>query len=126
MQVALALPNEDPTTMSYALAVMLSLSLGTVDPGTDAPLVPGSIALDETGRYDSPRSYDDTVDYYRRYFRSRGSARWRNIVNLPSIKAKHIQNTAKKALWDGINIYEHRGRVRIFVIPKSPAPDATP
>ena len=112
--------------MAYALALMLSLSLGNVDPGTDAPLVPGSIALDETGRYDSPRSYDDTVDYYRRYFRSRGGAQWRNIVNLPSIKAKHIKSTTKKDQWEGINVYEHRGRVRIFVIPKSTETEASP
>ena len=109
--------------MTHALLLMLRLSLGNVDPGTDAPLVPGAVSLDETGRYDSSRSYDDTINYYRRYFRSRGGAKWRNIVNLPTIKAKHIQNTRKKSGWEGINIYEHRGRVRIFVIPKLEAPD---
>ena len=112
--------------MTHVLLLMLSLTIGNVDPGTDAPLVPGAIALDETGRYDSPRSYDDTVDYYRRYFRSRGGSKWRNIVNLPSVKAKHIQSTLKKTAWEGLNIYEHRGRVRIFVIPRPDPIEPTP
>ena len=106
--------------MTHVLLIMLSLSTAEVDPGTDAPLVPSAVALDETGRYESPRSYDETIDYYRRYFRSRGGAKWRNIVNLPTIRAKHIYSTSRKAAWQGINIYEHRGRVRIYVIPKTP------
>jgi hypothetical protein len=39
-------------------------------------------------------------------------------VTLPSIKAKHIECLRKKTRWEGINIYEKQGEVRIFVIPR--------
>lgn len=84
----------------------------------EAPIVPESQALDEPGRYRSGRSYDESLDYYRRVFRRTGGVRWYNIINKPGIKAKHIQSLRKKTNWEGINVYEHRGQVRVFVIPR--------
>jgi hypothetical protein len=95
----------------------LALTMGAADARTDAPLVPGAIELDDLGRYDSPRSFDDTVEYYERYFRGDRQRRWRHIVNLPTVRAQHVENKKKESGWSGINIYEHRGKVRIYVIP---------
>ncbi len=99
------------------LATLISIVAGTDLPG-EAPLVPGAIPLEEAGRYSSARSYDDTVSYYQRFFRSTGGVRWHHIVNLPSVKAKHVKSLRKSTLWEGINIYESKGQVRFFVIPR--------
>lgn len=106
----------------------ISLALGASDARTDAPLVPGAVELEDLGRYESPRSYDDTIEYYERYFRGDHHRRWRHIVNLPTVRAQHIENKKQQSGWSGINVYEHRGKVRIFVIPNleylaRPSPD---
>ena len=89
----------------------------------EAPLIPEAVPLEEPGRYASPRNYDDTIKYYQRYFRSAGGVRWHHIVNLPSVKAKHIKSLNESTSWEGINIYETQGHVRFYVIPrKKPAP----
>jgi hypothetical protein len=87
-----------------------------------APILPGAISLKEEGRYRSPRSYEDALDYYKRIFRRTGGVRWHNVVNLPGIKAKNIESLRKKTHWEGINIYEKGGEVRIYVIPRPPPP----
>ncbi len=103
--------------------LLLTLSLSLVPVSTfaqskDAPIVSGARSLSETGRYASPRSYEDTVEFYRRHFRSRGGVRWRSIINQPGIKAVHIRSVRKATNWAGINVYETRGEARIFVIPR--------
>ena len=84
----------------------------------DAPVVPGATALGEPGRYESPRTWDDTLAFYKYYFKREGGVRWRNVVNLPGIKAKHIQSLRNRTKWMGINIYDKQGHIRIFVIPR--------
>jgi hypothetical protein len=88
----------------------------------EAPIVTDARALEEPGRYDVPKSFDETVEFYKRVFKHTSSQiRWRNIVNSPGIKAKHIQSLRNSTQWEGINIYEKAGKVRIFVIAR-PAP----
>lgn len=84
----------------------------------EAPISANAIALEEPGRYKSLHTYDETLDFYRRIFNQTGGVRWRNIANSPSIKAKHVESLRKKTRWEGINIYEKQGEVRIFVIPR--------
>ena len=104
---------------------VLTLFLTIAGPNAtlDSPGVPGAIAQAEPGRFISPRSYDDTLKYFRRYFNARGGVRWRSIVNLPSVKAQHIESLRKKTKWEGINIYETKGRVHYYVIPRHATPD---
>lgn len=103
--------------MISVAVLTLALTFGAADARTDAPLVPGAIELEDIGRYESPRSFDDTVKYYERYFRGDRQRRWRHIVNLPTVRAQHVENKKQESGWLGINIYEHRGKVRIYVIP---------
>ena len=100
------------------LTFLLTSTTLTEDPLTSAPLVPGAVPLEEQGRYESSRNFDDTVQYYYRKFRGTGLARWKNIVNLPTVRAKHLQSKQDKSKWLGINIYESEGKVRIYVIPR--------
>ena len=106
------------------LAPMLLLTLFLTNADEkylDFPLLPGSIALEEPGRFESPRTYKQTLHFYKYFVRNEAGVRWRNIVNLPQIKARHIESTNKKSLWSGANVYEHKGRVRVYVIPRDPA-----
>lgn len=104
------------------LVTALCLTLwGADEPAyLDAPLIEGAVPMQEPGRFESPRPYNDTLDYYKWFFRSRGGVRWRNIVNLPQVRAKHIESIRPKTKWQGLNIYEKQGKVRIFVVPRDP------
>ncbi len=99
-------------------SLALALTLGVSEAPVDAPLPPSAVALDEPGRYRVGRSFDETLDFYTRLFNQPGVVRWRNIVNLPGIRAKHIECLRKKTKWEGINIYEYKGEVRLYVIPR--------
>lgn len=101
-------------------AIALLLALAGAD-NVEAPIVSGARALGEPGRYESAKSFDSTIEWYKRKFKTTGGVRWRSIVNLPSIKAKHLQSVRKRTNWAGINIYEHQGRVRLFVVPREDA-----
>ncbi len=103
-----------------SLAFLALLSVGVTDP-LDAPLVPGASSVGEPGRYRSPRNFDDTLDFYERLFKT-GGARWRSIVNLPGIKAKHLESTRRSTKWEGINLYEYKGQVRLYVVPRDAKP----
>jgi hypothetical protein len=109
-----------PQVAMLLTALLFVASLGAADPALDAPVVPGATQLEEPGRYRSPRTFDDTLDFYQRLFNQPGVVRWRTIVNLPGIRAKHIENLRKKTKWEGINIYEYKGEVRLYVIPRDP------
>ncbi len=113
--------------MSSVVTLALLALLGA-DDGTylDAPVVPGATPTGEPGRYESPKTYDDTLTHYKWYFKTRGGVRWRNVVNLPQIRAKHIESTRPKTRWQGLNIYEMQGKVRIFVVPRDPEAKAAP
>jgi len=101
----------------HAFVIALSvLGAGLTEVPIDAPIVPGAEPLEEPGRYRSNRSFDDTLDFYQRLFNQTGLVRTRSIVNLPGIKAKHIECLRKKTKWEGINVYEYKGEVRLFVI----------
>ncbi len=104
---------------SIAFAALLSLSMVTEE-YLGVHVINEAVPLDEPGRYESPRTYDDTLQYYKWHFKSRGGVRWRNVVNLPHIRAKHIQSVRPRTKWQGINIYERNGRVRLFIVPRVP------
>jgi hypothetical protein len=102
---------------------LLTASLVFAELPVEAPIVPGSVPLEDPGRYRSRRSYQDTVLYYERVFRRVAGERWHNIVNLPGIKAKNVESRRSKTNWEYINIYETRGQVCIYVIPRERAPE---
>lgn len=103
-----------------AIGSIIALSLGLLgaDGHLGAPIPHGSTPLKEPGRYESSRTYDSTLEFYRTHFRNRGGIRWRNIINLAHIRGKHIQSTRRNTDWAGINVYEKGGKVRIFVVPR--------
>jgi hypothetical protein len=97
-------------------ALYVALSLANADLPIDPPIMESAIPLEEPGRYRSLRSFDKTLEYYKRLFRNTGSVQWRTIVNLPSVKARHIKSLKQKTRWEGLNIYEKNGETRLYFL----------
>ena len=107
-----------PHTFLLLCALWAPAATTAAELPVEAPL-PGSVTpLADPGRYRSGRGYEETLDFYRRVFNQTGGVRWRNIINQPGVKAKHVESLRKKSKWEGINIYEAQGEVKIYVIPR--------
>jgi hypothetical protein len=101
--------------IAFGFTTLLAL-LSAAELPVEAPLPACAVPMDEPGRYHCARSLDETLDFYRRLFNQTGGVRWRNIISLPNIKARHIDSLRSKTRWEGINVYEKAGEVRIYVI----------
>jgi hypothetical protein len=80
----------------------------------------------ETHRVRSPDGYDETLRWYRKQFQGGQSGgqsivKWKKIVELPTVKAIHVECVSPECPWTGMNIYAHRGETRIFIFPRQAA-----
>lgn len=112
--------------LALSFALLASTLVGAEAALANSPKVHGieliawSKKIDED-RYESPRSWDKTIEYFQKYFRGWKGVRWHREVNLPAVKYIHIENTNDKGAWDGINIYElPNGKVRVYVLKRQP------
>ena len=107
-----------PRYKAALAAVFLSLpGLAPAAEKAGGALVPDDSVKIGENRYRSPRSYDETVKFYRGVYGPRYSRR--PIADTPSVKAVHIENPdAKPGQWEGLNVYELKGEVRVFVLLK--------
>ena len=81
-----------------------------------AVLPDGAVKVAEN-RYRVPKDWEDTLRFYRQSYPPRYTRR--PIADQPGVKAVHIVNPdAKAGSWEGLNIYEAKGEVRIFVLVK--------
>ena len=78
------------------------------------PLPSGSTEVGEN-RYRSGSSYEDTIKFFTTNYR--GLPR-KPIANQPGIRAVHFDSMEASSGWEGFNVYERAGEVRIFVIPR--------
>lgn len=68
-------------------------------------------------RYQLGRGYDAALKYFRTAYPARYTRR--PIADQPGVKAVHIANPdAKPGQWEGLNVYELKGEVRVFVLVK--------
>lgn len=68
-------------------------------------------------RYRVPKSYDETVRFYKQIYPARYTRR--PIADRPGVKAVHIDNPEPHpGQWEGLNVYELKGEVRVFVLLK--------
>lgn len=86
------------------------------------PVAAGAVPLNEPGRYKVNRSFDDAIEYYKRMFKQESGVRWYNIINQPGLRAKHLASLRKNTEWEGINIYERGGEVRLYIVPRGKRP----
>jgi len=81
-----------------------------------AALPDGALKVAEN-RYRIPKSYEETVKFYKQVYPPRYTRR--PIADQPGVKAFHIENPdARPGQWDGLNVYELKGDVRVFVLVK--------
>lgn len=107
---------------AYVGLLLGASSPPTHDQPVTAPIGNQFVALKEKGRYRVRATYDETLEFYRRAFKAIGGVRWRSITNKPGLKAQHIESLRKKTNWEGINIYESNGEVKVYVLPRPPEP----
>ena len=84
-------------------------------------IVPWSKKIGD-GRFKSGRDFDKTIKFFADNFRGSSRVKWLAETNLPRVKYRHLQNLSTSRVWDGINIYEIKGTVYIYVLPHVDAP----
>jgi len=68
-------------------------------------------------RYRLGRDWDAALKFYRTVYSARFARR--PIADQPGVKAVHIANPdPKPGQWEGLNVYETKGEVRVFVLVK--------
>jgi hypothetical protein len=71
-------------------------------------------------RYRAPGNMEKTMEYFKVVYPV-GTYVRRSIADQPGIRAFHIANPGGKG-FEGLNVYETRDEVRIFVIPEGETP----
>jgi hypothetical protein len=108
-----------PPRYKAALAGLFLLlpALGLADLRVAGAAMPDGAEKVAENRYRSAKSWDETIRFYRQVYPARYTRR--PVADQPSVKAVHIDNPdARPGVWEGVNIYEAKGAVRIFVLVK--------
>jgi hypothetical protein len=110
------LPPRYKAALAAVLLAVPGLALADGAKVAGALLPDGAEKVAEN-RYRVPRTYDETLRFYRQTYGARYARR--PIADQPGVKAVHIDNPeARPGQWDGLNIYEAKGEVRVFVLVK--------
>ena len=104
-----------PWILAISTVLMLESGLAQAETVHGALLAEGAHKVGEA-RYVAQKDWDKTVGFYRRLYSPGADYVWRNLPSTPQVKAIHIENRKPGRSWDGINVYETRGKVYIFVI----------
>jgi hypothetical protein len=79
-----------------------------------AVLPDGAVKVAEN-RYRVPKTYEETNRFFRQTYGPRFARR--PIADQPGVKAVHIVNPEPRpGQWEGLNVYELKGEVRVFVL----------
>jgi hypothetical protein len=105
-----------PRYKAALAAVFLSLpGLALAAEKVGGAIVPDDSVKVGENRFRSPRSYEETLKFYRGVYGPRYARR--PIADTPGVKAVHIENPdAKPGQWEGLNVYELKNEARIFVL----------
>lgn len=97
------------------LALVPGLALAEVK--VAGALLPDGAEKVSENRYRVPRTYEETLKFFRQTYGARYIRR--PIADQPGVKAVHIENPdAKPGQWEGLNVYELKGETRVFVLLK--------
>jgi hypothetical protein len=86
----------------------------------------GAVKIDED-RYRLTQPWDEAVRFYRRAYPP-GKFTRRTLHNQSAVRAMYIENP-EHGEWEGVNLYEVRGEVRVFILvpeQRAAAPAAPP
>lgn len=74
----------------------------------------GSVKIGED-RFRLPDGYEATLKWLKNAYKAEKFPR-KFIVNQPGIKGIHIVNPSTTDEWEGFNLYEYQGEVRLYVL----------
>ena len=66
-------------------------------------------------RFRLQETWDAALKYYRGIYRPEKFPR-KAVVNQPGIKAEHFENPDAGGEWEGFNLYEFQGEVRLYIL----------
>lgn len=100
----------------------ISMALLLLTPAAGAETLHGALLAEGASkvgenRYVAQKDWDKTVGFYKRLYAPGTGYVWRTLPSNPQVKAVSIENLKPDRKWDGINVYETRGKVYIYVIP---------
>jgi hypothetical protein len=97
-------------------AVLLAVPVLALADKVAGAIVPDDATKVAENRYRVPRSYDETLRFYKQIYGPGRYAR-KPIADQPGLKAVHIENPdARPGTWEGLNVYELKGETRVFVL----------
>ena len=107
-----------PRYNAALVAVLLAVpGLALAEPKVAGAVLPDGAEKVSENRYRVPKTYDETLRFFRQTYGARYTRR--PIADQPGVKAVHIENPdAKPGSWEGLNVYELKGEVRVFVLVK--------
>ena len=103
-------------------AGLVGLALCAVAPSSaQAESVHGALIMDhgkrvDTDRYKMAKNWDRTIRFYHRVYGKKDGYTWEFFADTPKVRAIHIENLNRKKGWEGLNIYETRKGVFVYVI----------
>lgn len=77
--------------------------------------LPGGAVRVADDRYRLPGGWEGVKRFLKATYKPEKYPR-RFVVNQPGIKALHVDNPDSGGEWDGFNVYDHQGEVRIFIL----------
>jgi hypothetical protein len=108
------LPRYKPVLVAFLLLLAPGIANALVVAGATLPDDAKPIG---ENRYRLGRDYEAALKFYRTVYSARYTRR--PIADQPGVKAVHIENPdAKPGQWEGLNVYELKGEVRVFVLLK--------
>ena len=100
---------------ALVLAVTVRGPAMAADPGAHGATLPPGVTRVEPGRFEAGMSWQQTLKWFDKQYPKAKYPRT-EIVNRPGLRAIHLKNPGSSGSWEGLNLYEIKGRVRIFVL----------
>lgn len=85
------------------------------DPGAHGAVLPAGSTRIGPDRFDVGMSWQQAVKWFDKQYPHAKYPR-SEIVNRPGLRAIHLENKPAAGRWEGLNLYEYEGRVRVFVL----------
>jgi hypothetical protein len=116
-----------PARSAASIARLLALALLLAAAGTRAGgefkahgfTLPGGAVKVDDERYRLAQAWDDARRFYRSVYPPAKFPR-STLPNTAGVRAEHIENPGGGA-WEGVNIYENKGEVRVFILKRKAA-----
>jgi hypothetical protein len=106
--------------LAAALLAPFPAALGAGEFKSHGFTLPGGAVKVDDDRYRLSQAWDDAKRFFKSVYPPAKFPR-RTLPNFSGVRAEHIANPGGGE-WDGVNIYENRGEVRVFILArKAPA-----